>query len=177
MTDEMILIDSDEAAKRATVDGWISRTGRFYWEYERSARYDGCTHVYCEDCNDIIPKSGIAICDNCKEKRDTSKYISMPRKKWDGEAPLYSEKYDEYLYSEDAVNYLAEEHDCSIESLRLIICEPTRFSTLDASFFYDDLPEDGELPAELEAAIDAFNSVIETLPPASWSPGKYAADL
>ena len=177
MTDEMILIDSDEAAKRATVEGWMSRTGRFYWEYERSARYDGCTHVYCEDCNNIIPKSGISICDDCKEKRDTSKYISMPRKTWDRETPIYSESNDEYFQDEDDLNDFMEEHGCSVESMRLIICEPTHFRTLDASFFYDDLPEDGELPAELEAAIDALNSVIETLPPGSWSPGKYAADL
>ena len=177
MTDEMIMIDSDESAKRGTVEGWISRHGRFYGDCESAARYEGCTHVYCESCNAAIPKHGMTICKDCEEKKDIERYNAMPRKAWDRETPLYSEEHDEYFFSEDELNYFIEEHECSIESLRLIICEPTRFSTLDANYFYDDLPEDGELPAELEAAIDALNAVIETLPPGSWSPGKYAADL
>ncbi len=177
MTDKMIMIDSDEAAKRGTVEGWISRHGRFYGDCEIAARYDGCTHVHCEYCNSPIPKRVLTICKDCEEKKDIEKYNAMPRKTWDRETPLYSEKYDEYLYSEDAVNYLAEEHECSIESMRLIICEPNRFRTLDFSFFEDDFIDSEELPEEMEAAIDALNAVIETLPPVSWSPGKYAADL
>jgi len=104
-------------------------------------------------------------------------YNAMPRKAWDRETPLYSEEHDEYFFSEDELNYFTEEHDCSIESLRLIICEPNRFRKLDDSFFDDDLPDGEELPEDLGRAIDNLNAVIETLPPVSWSPGKYAADL
>lgn len=177
MTDKIILIDSDEAAKRATVEGWMSRTGRFYWEHERSARYDGCTHVYCEDCNSVIPKRGLTICNDCKEKKQIERYNAMPRKAWDRETPLYSEEHDEYFFSEDELGYFIEEHKCSIESLRLIICEPNRLRKLDDSFFDDDLPDGEELPEDLGRAIDNFNAVIDSLPPVSWSPGKYAADL
>ena len=101
----------------------------------------------------------------------------MPRIKWDGETPVYSESNDEYFFDEDALDDFIEEHECSVESLCLIVCEPNRFRELDCSFFDDELPDDGELPDELEDAIDALNAVIETLPPASWSPGKYAVDL
>mgnify|MGYP000963320145 FL=1 len=177
MTDKIIMIDSDESAKRGTVEGWISRHGRFYGDCESAARYEGCTHVYCESCNAAIPKHGMTICKDCEEKKDIEKYNAMPRKKWDGETPLYSESNDEYFQDEDDLNYFIEEHECSIESLRLIICEPNRFRMLDCSFFEDDTVDDGELPEELEVAIAALNSVIETLPPVSWSPGKYAADL
>lgn len=177
MTDKMILIDSEEAAKRGTVEGWISRHGRFYGDCEREALYDGCTHVYCESCNAAIPKRGLTICKDCKDKRNIERYNSMPRKDWDRDTPLYSENQDKYFFSDDDLNYFIEEHDCSIESLRLVICEPNRFRKLDDSFFDDDLPDGEELPEDLGRAIDNLNAVIETLPPVSWSPGKYAADL
>lgn len=177
MTDEMILIDSDESAKRGTVEGWISRHGRFYGDCESAARYDGCTHVYCEYCNSPIPKRGLTICKDCEEKRDIEKYNAMPRKAWDRETPIYSEEHDEYFFSEDALNDFVEDNECSIESMLLIICEPNRFRKLDDSFFDDDLLYGEELPEDLGRAIDNLNAVIETLPPVSWSPGKYAADL
>lgn len=177
MTDKMILIDSEESAKRVTVEGWISRNGRFYGDCESAARYDGCTHVYCEDCNSPINKSGLTICNDCKEKKKIERYNAMPRKKWDRETPLYSEEHHEYFFSEDAFCYFIGEHECSIESLRLIICEPNRFRKIYDSFFYGDLPDGEELPEELGRAIDNFNAVIESLPTVSWSPGKYAADL
>ena len=177
MTDKMIMIDSDEAARFGTVEGWIGRDGFFYGVNEQAARYQGCTHLYCASCNAIIPRDGLSVCKDCEEKNDVEKYNAMPRKAWDRETPLYSESNDEYFQDEDDLNYFIEEHECSIESLRLIICEPNRFRMLDCSFFEDDTVDDVELPAELEAAVEALNAVIETLPPVSWSPGKYAADL
>ncbi len=177
MTDKMILIDSDEAARFGAVEGWIGRDGFFYGVNEEAARYRGCTHKYCASCNAIIPRDGLSICADCKEKNKEKRYNAMPRKPWDRETPLYSEEHDEYFFSEDDLNDFIEEHELSIESLRLIICEPNRFRALDYDFFDDDTADDLELPAELEAAIDALNAVIESLPPASWSPGKYAADL
>lgn len=173
----MILIDSDEVAKYGTVEGWISRHGRFYGDCERAARHDGCTHVYCEYCNSPIPKRGLTICNDCKEKKQIERYNAMPRKAWDRETPIYSEEHDEYFFSEDELGYFIEEHKCSIESLRLIICEPNRLRKLDDSFFDDDLPDGEELPEDLGRAIDNLNAVIDMLPPVSWSPSKYAADL
>lgn len=177
MTDEMIMIDSDEAAKRGTVEGWISRHGRFYGDCESAARHDGCTHVYCGYCNSLIPKSGLTICKDCEEKKAIERYNAMTRKEWDRETPIYSEEHDEYFFSEYALNDFMESHECSIESLRLIICEPNRFRKLDDSFFDDDLPAGEELPEDLGRAIDNLNAIIDMLPPVSWSPGKYAADL
>lgn len=177
MTDEMILIDSDEAAKRGTVEGWISSHGRFYGDCEIAARYDGCTHVHCESCNAAIPKHGLTICKYCEEKKDIERYNAMPRKKWDGETPIYSESLDEYFFNQSELHDFIGEQKCSIKSLRLVICEPNRFRKLDDSFFDDDLPDGEELPEDLGRAIDNFNAIIEMLPPMSWSPGKYAADL
>jgi hypothetical protein len=57
----------------------------------------------------------------------------------------------------------------------LIICVPNYPRQIDGDYWSDDLPEDGDLPTELEKAVDAFNKVIRNLQPLSWSPGKYAA--
>jgi hypothetical protein len=41
--------------------------------------------------------------------------------------------------------------------------------------FSDQLHEDGEISAELEAAFEALNEVIRKEPPLSWSPGSVVA--
>ncbi len=49
-TEQIVLNTSDEAASIKTVTGWIDRYGRFWGDYERIARYSGCTHVACSEC-------------------------------------------------------------------------------------------------------------------------------
>ena len=41
---QIIMEDSPEAASIQTVTGWVSRTGRFWGNDERMARFDGSTH-------------------------------------------------------------------------------------------------------------------------------------
>lgn len=169
----IVLIDSDEAARLGTVEGWISRDGFFYGINEEAARYRGCTHLYCASCHAIIPREGLSICNDCKIKR----YNEFQKKKWIGEAPLYSEAKGIYFFNDNAIYDYLEKNQCSVESLRLVICEPNYFRLIDESFFSDDLSDNDKIPKELQSAIDAINTVIKSLPPASWSPGKYAADL
>ena len=72
---KVILSTSDEAARHVeNISGWVSRHGRFYGRDERAARWDGCTHVRCADCETIIPKSGLIVCGTCAEKRDVGRY-------------------------------------------------------------------------------------------------------
>ena len=177
MDKQLILYDSDESAKFVTgIKGWVDRNGRFFGEDEHSARYSGCTHVLCSSCNKPTPVRCYTICDECRGKKAIEKYNSKPKMKWNGDTPLYSDAHDEYFFNEDSLHDYITDHDCTIESLRLIICEPNEFSEIDSEYFCDELPEDGELPDDLEAAIDKLNEVIRAQSPASWSPGKYAAD-
>ena len=177
MDNEHVLYNSDKAAKFVTgIEGWVDRQGRFWGKDEHMARYSGCTHIDCKDCGKLIPVRGYTICDECRNKKDIEKYNTMPRLKWDGMTPLYSDAADEYFFDEDGLRDYMEENGCSIESLRLIICKPNKFREIESDYFCEELPEDGELTADLEEALDAFNEVIRSQPPASWSPGKYAAD-
>ena len=61
------------------------------------------------------------------------------------------------------------------EELELFICDPVKLGEIQSDYWDDDLPEDGELPPEVEAALEEFNAVIRKSKPVGWSPGKFAA--
>lgn len=174
---EIIILDtSDEAASIKTVTGWVSRTGRFWGDDERMARYDGSAHKVCA-CGAMISQK--SYCRLCADRRQLEKYEAMERKPWDGESMLYSDGSDEYFSDMSEVHDRCAENDINVADLRLIICEPNYASQIDPSEHYcDDVPEDGEVPAGIAAAFDALNKAIrECGTPLSWSPGKYALDL
>lgn len=175
---EMVLDTSDLAASRQTVTGWVSRTGRFWGDDERMARYDGCTHKQCE-CGGVTEKHYIR-CKVCRAKAEIEKYDARPVAVWDGEVFLYSDAHDRYFQDiESLVDYLGDfdvDEAPSIADLRLIICEPNYARQIESDQWSDDLPEDGELPSEIEEALRVLNEVIKRAPPLSWSPGKFAAD-
>lgn len=170
---KIILPDSPEAASIQTVTGWVSRTGRFYGSNENAARYDGSTHKKCERCGDTY--ESISYCKKCYKKYLKERLARMPRKKWDGEAMLLSSVNGRIFSNlEDAHEHLAP--GASLESLKLVICEPV-YAELSLDYFSDDLPDDCvEPPSYLVAAIAAFNDSMRIAPPLSWQPGKYALD-
>ena len=174
----IILYDSQEAAERVNgISGWIDRHGRFFGENEHAARYSGCTHIKCKECAEPTPVRGYAICDSCRTKKDVERYYAMPRVKWDGETPVYSDACDVYFSDEDELRDYLQEHDCTIDSLRLILCKENKYPEIEDDYFSEVLPDDiDDLPEELQTALDELNKVIRWLPAASWSPGKYAVE-
>lgn len=178
MKDEQILYSSDRAAKYVTnISGWVDSKGRFWGNDEHMARYSGCTHIDCKDCGKPIPVRGYTICSDCREKKNIERYNAMPCIEWDGETPVYSQSDNQYFFDEDELRDYTEDHQCSIDSLRLVICKPNEFRLIDYYYFSDELPEDAELPEEIEMAIDELNMVISRQPPVSWSPGEHAVTL
>ncbi|MFJ2989996.1 hypothetical protein ACIPF8_19190 [Collimonas sp. NPDC087041] len=172
----MVLYSSPEAASIQTVTGWVSRTGQFWGNDEHMARYCGSTHKVCA-CGDIVNQN--SFCRKCADMRSTAKYAAMERRPWDGEAMLYSDAADEYFCDLSEANDHAIDNGMTLAELRLIICEPTFAREIDGNdHFCDDLPEDGELPAEISDAFDMLNEVIRNCKkPLSWSPGQYALAL
>lgn len=161
---EIILDSSDKAAQYKTgISGWVSRSGNFF-EDERMARYDGCTHRTCE-CGEVMER-GYSSCAKCREKNDHERWLALPLVEWDGITPLYSDRLDKYFWHDDF-------EDEEMESLDLVICEPTYARELDSDRWEDDLPEDGDVPAWLDEAIDKFNEIVRANhEPLSWFPGK-----
>lgn len=183
MNDEHIILqDSQEAANyRDDLRGWVSRSGHFFgdnqWS-EQAARYDGCTHTKCSKCREPTPK-GYAVCKQCRDAADLERYRSMPRAKWDGEAMLYSERLDKFygdpLHALDDLDYEYTSSKEIDEALRLVICEPVYVRPLDDSYCIDQLPDDGDMPDEVLAAMEAFNAAVKGIV-LSWEPGKTALE-
>ena len=177
MDSEQILNTSSDAARFVTgIEGWVDRNDRFWGTDEHAARWSGCTHIVCPKCGKPTPKS-YTICEECREKKAIERYGAKERREWDGKTPLYSEAAEKYFFDEDSLWDHLETHGGSEQSLRLVICEPHRLRQVDEDYFYDDLPEDGDIPDEVANALKDLNRVICDQDPVSWSPGVYVPKI
>ena len=165
----VIEYDSDEAAKPMTIDGWVSKSG-FFFKEENHARYDGCTHKRC-GCGNLTEK-WYTKCKTCRDKAETVKFYARPAKDWDGKAMIFSDSHDVFFSTPDEAEEYAEDNDTDMEGLRLVICDPVYARQIDGDFFCDDLPEDGDLPVEIETAIESFNKAVAGII-LSWKSGEY----
>lgn len=185
-TDKIILPDSPEAATyRTDIRGWVARDGKFYGDgktAEELARWAGCTHAPCDRCGTPTPK-GYTRCDACRTMDAIKRYEAMPRAEWDGEAPLYSQLtgdfYDDLIEAEEAAEEMEEPP--TLADMRLVICEPVHVRRLDIADVLDGLtPDDGDLPADInaaiQAAVDTYNAAVAGFI-LSWEPGKTALKL
>jgi hypothetical protein len=173
--EKIILPESVEAAHfQEGISGWVDRGGNFWGKDERMARWCGCTHVHCKDCGTVISR-GYTLCDPCVIRRDIEKYNGLEKIDWDGETPLYSHASDKYFFdAQELHDYLEEEDDRTPEDMRLVLCTPNRLRQIDEDYFVDELPEDGELPAEIAGALEVLNKAIREHEPVSWSPSDKA---
>ena len=169
-----IFPESEEAAKFVTgISGWVDRKGVFFGADERLARYSGSTHRHC-DCGEVIEQR--SYCKACVRSREIEKYQSAQKTEWDHKTPLYSQRNDVYLFDAgDLIGLMEELEVTDPEELELFICDPVKLGEIQSDYWDDDLPEDGELPPEVEAALEEFNAVIRKSKPVGWSPGKFAA--
>lgn len=174
--EKKVLNTSDEAAKYVTgIEGWVDRHGHFYGKDERLARWAGATHVSCSECGAETNKT-YTICYACRCKKELEKFYAKKIKDWNGITPLYSELTENYFFDlGDLQDYLCE-NKLKVDSMMLVICTPNKLRELDEDYFCDELPEDGELPPDVYAAIVDLNRVIKEQEPISWSPGPYRAN-
>ncbi len=179
----IILDTSPEAAQFVDhISGWVSRDGHYFGNNktsEQAARYAGCTHTLCQDCQQPAPKE-YTFCDLCRNKRADERYTKREQVVWDETGMLYSEAADHYFSAWDEVYDFADDNapgPVDLRSLRLLICEPVYLSTLEDDYWLDDFPEDTELPADVQTALQEFNAVLKAAGPVSWRPGEKAVLL
>lgn len=178
MSEQIVMRDSPEAAQyRTDIKGWVSRDGRFFGDHqasEQDARYAGCTHVPCQRCGSPTPK-GHMQCSPCRAAHAAERYAAMPRASWDGTSMLYSQAKDQYYNTPaDAAEDLEEGQ--TLADLRLVICKPNYVRQIDPDYCCDYLPEDGDVPARVAEAMEAFNAAVAGIV-LSWSPGKKALNI
>ncbi|AEJ01219.1 hypothetical protein Nit79A3_1387 [Nitrosomonas sp. Is79A3] len=169
-----IFPESEEAAKFVTgISGWVDRYGGFFGTNEKLARYSGSTHKHC-GCGAAIPKN--SYCEPCCKNKNSELYLIIERREWDQKTPLFSQSHDKYLFDKDDLfDLMCEAQVTDPDELELFICEPNHLGEIESDYWADYLPDDGELPPEVEAALEEFNAVIRKSEPVSWSPGKFAA--
>lgn len=175
--EKIVLYDSPEAAHEASgISGWVSRDGHYCGKgaaAENMARWRGCTHVKCEKCGAIHEK--IRGCEACRNKRLSEEYRGAPTAAWDGSTPIVIQDSDHFFFDIDSLCEFCFDHECQPDELRLMHCLPNYARPLSSEHFCDDLPEDGEVPDELEDAINVFNAALKAYgKPLSWREGKTA---
>lgn len=173
--EEIIPFDSPKAAQKINVTGWVSRDGYFYQNDERTARFSGCTHVKCSDCNALVPKTRL-ICDYCQEKQDTERYAAMDKEEWDGFTPLVLFNTGVYFWSREDIDEYCRQTGAKIESLKLVLCEDVDGPEFDPEdFLLDYLPEGDDVPEGIRQAAILLNQAIVEAGVLSWHQGTTAA--
>ena len=171
---EIRLYDAPDLVERKTVTGWFDRHGRWWGEDEHMARYSSATHKRCA-CGGVVQINWIK-CASCRTRDEIAKYEAMPRAEWDGHAMLYSMTADRYFESPDDAEGWLEEGQ-SLSDLRLVICETQNLREVDADYWQDELPDDGDLPDGVYAALEALNAAIRANTQYTWYPSKAALAL
>lgn len=166
-----IMYDSPEAARYLTnIKGWVDINNRYYGDSaaaERLARYSSCTHVKCE-CGSVMQK-GYMYCEECRKKRNIERYNKFPFEEYKGQ-PVYSDLADKYFHDSDEIDEYCEDEGIAPEELRLQICRPLYYQEVQADYWEEGIPEDGDIDSALEKALEELNKVIRTLPPVSYMP-------
>ena len=171
-----VLYTDDKAATfRTDIKGWVDRHGRYFGNDLHVARWSGCTHIVCKGCGKPTEKNYLT-CEDCREKADIERFKKRKVSVWNGTIPVYSECLDKYFMEADELSDFLEEYEGSVESLRLLICEPVYPRPLESDYFSDCLSEDEDAPKALLDAIDRFNLELKEIGSTSWTPGDNAVD-
>lgn len=178
---EKIILPEDVVLESATINFpgsnpitlyKVPGDGKNLYSSEESARYRMCTHAKCTTCG-TPAKRPYTLCESCRHKRSVQRYRELPFEEWDGKTMLCIYGDDQYFQDHDDIVMYCDDHDIDDSTqLMLVICTPNYIKPIQHDWFEDDLPEDGELPKELNDKIEEFNKFIETLKPISWSEGK-----
>lgn len=98
----------------------------------------------------------------------------MPYLEWNGKTPVCIFGTDEFFFDDGEVEDYCEENEIEISDLELVICVPEYAREIDADMFSDQLPDNVDLPDEIEDAIRNFNQALKNYgEPLSWSEGKF----
>lgn len=174
--EKQILFDDPSSARYLeNIKGWVDVNNRYFGyneDSERLARFSSCTHTRCE-CGKLARK-GYIKCGECRELVEIEKYSKLEFKEYDGSL-VYSHSENQYFNNSDEIDDYCFDKEIEPKDLRLVFCEPNYFKQIESDYWSELLPEDTDedfIPKELQVALDNLNKVIESLPPASYYPGK-----
>lgn len=168
--EKIIMYDSPEAAEMRTgISGWVSSTGRFWGQDEHMARWEGSTHKKCEECGTVHEKMW-AYCPECYKKKRREQFFKLPEVPFDQVECCMIWDDDTFFFSpqDDIPEYCAD-HDIDPADLMMEVCEAkTELSKVGEDYWQDELPEDHDLPPEIQTALNTLNEVIKKHSPTVW---------
>ena len=168
--EEIVLYESPKAASRKMVEAWVSRDG-FAFFTEHGARTQGATHRQCKN-PEHPPYIKMGYCSQCAKEKTDLWYASLPSVEYTG-GVIYSHSADRYFSDLDDLEFYIDEF--SSDDLRLSPCSEQSYTKIAPGYWYDDMPEDQELPAEILAAVEELNSVLAEHK-LGWYPENYRLD-
>lgn len=174
---------NEEAAERLTnIAGWICKTCRtFYGDKEgaeRAARYCCEKDHACgaDGCQNRAEQSYIN-CKPCRDKKDVERWLALPEVPWDFETPLVLHDDDQYFFSADDLQSYLEEHELTLNQVRLVIAVLEGQPQFDMADHLDGYLPDG-LDYDDDRKINAVvNRWIEKHVPDVWFPGETRPSL
>lgn len=75
------------------------------------------------------------------------------------------------------IDFITDENIIKPDRLMLFLCEPMYLSEIDDDYWMDELPEDGELPDEVQIAVNNLNSVIRLQGASCYYPTNKAVEV
>ena len=114
------------------------------------------------------------MCSSCIAKKDTEKYYAMPMVEWDEVTPVCTDG-DKFFFDVDSVlEHMAEvkQEGGDEAEVQIVLCEPGKLHLLSDEDWCDDLPEDGELPDDVQVKLNELNKALADATPVCWYPGK-----
>lgn len=161
---EKILSTDDRAATYVTnLKGWVCRNGMFFGEDERSARYNGATHIKCniKGCDELIKKYDLA-CDKCASENYINQFKKLQIVDYKNEdcEVIFSDLLEEYfvdiphLYeriSEYCIEHNIDKDEFDETMFRLQPCEEVKLTEIKES---DILNEDSFCDHDVELSRD-----------------------
>jgi len=168
MSEELVILPDDErAASIQTVTGWVSRTGGYWGDNERMARWEGSTHRISES-GIVIPKNG--YCHVSHDKRMNEKYEGFPVEKWDGTFPICIWNSDTFFFDHDEIHdFISDRTRDELVNIQFVACQPLKMPQVDDDYFLEELHEDAELPPAVKDALDELNKQIREAEPFSFT--------
>lgn len=159
LPEDVVLVEETKTLYKDTM-------GKYYLS-DAGAREKLATHFKCKCGNGIREKNRI-FCDSCEPKP------VVHFKEWDLKTPVYCQTHDQYFFDLDSLTDYLHDNDLKPEDMSLYLCDPSFLNEVGSDYWEDILPEDGDIPKEIEAKLNELNQAIENYKkPISWSPSKY----
>ena len=175
---ELLLPKEVEIESRSTV---IYRGRRDWYEDEARAREEQADGRLCYTCKARMPRRPYTVCVPCRYNA----FMASPAEPWDGETALCEWDGAQFVHTPDDLEILAEESECAVGELAMVLCERDSPPVVDVERVWDDwvceaewgCADPPECPREVLEFGKRINAIFAKADPGLWIPTNRRVDL